>query len=350
MAQHSILDLGLASSVVPAVSSLPPSAAAVDGLLFPGDDGGQSLAAWARRDLEATLQLLADRAQYITGGSGAAIALRDGENIICRASSGPSAPEVGSYFQASSGLSGESVRTRKTICCNDTATDPRVNQEGCRALGIASFAVLPLVRDDEVIGIFEVFASNANAFGERDILALQRMGEMVNTALDQVSYSRPKSAPSPAFSGSGPETIAPREHRMQSAHARSNGNGNGSAASDLFESVDDNPSGSNHEHALADEPIEPLMRPVRTALTVHTCSTCGFPISEGRTLCLDCEAAAGKNAAVPALPPHAATPGFLADLPDREPPAGVAHWISVNRYLLGMIAVTLSTIVFLLTR
>src|SRR3569832_2892936 len=52
---------------------------------FPGEDGGESLAAWARRDLEATLQLLADRAQYITGGSGAAIALRDGDIIMFRA-------------------------------------------------------------------------------------------------------------------------------------------------------------------------------------------------------------------------------------------------------------------------
>src|SRR5437870_7931119 len=101
-------------------------------LRFPGEDGGQSLAAWARRDLEAALQLLADRAQYITGACGAAIALRDGEHIICRASSGPSAPEVGSFLEASSGLSGESVRTRRVMLCDDADHDPRVNRESCR--------------------------------------------------------------------------------------------------------------------------------------------------------------------------------------------------------------------------
>ncbi|PYV90338.1 MAG: hypothetical protein DMG90_09515, partial [Acidobacteria bacterium] len=54
-----------------------PSAAAekpVDVLSFPGDDGGRSLTAMARRDLHVALQLLAERAQYITGASGAAIA------------------------------------------------------------------------------------------------------------------------------------------------------------------------------------------------------------------------------------------------------------------------------------
>src|SRR5437764_7735612 len=109
----------------------------LESLRFPAEDGGQSLAAWARRDLEAALQLLADRAQYITGACGAAIALRDGEHIICRASSGPSAPEVGSFLEASSGLSGESVCTRRVMLCDDADHDPRVNRESCRQMGIA---------------------------------------------------------------------------------------------------------------------------------------------------------------------------------------------------------------------
>src|SRR5271165_5700984 len=39
---------------------------------FPGEDGGRSLAQMADGDLDAALQLLADRAQYITSASGAA--------------------------------------------------------------------------------------------------------------------------------------------------------------------------------------------------------------------------------------------------------------------------------------
>src|SRR5580658_7999439 len=46
---------------------------------FPGEDVGHSMAEMAQRDLDAALQLLADRAQYITGAGGAAIALRLGE-------------------------------------------------------------------------------------------------------------------------------------------------------------------------------------------------------------------------------------------------------------------------------
>ena len=61
---------------------------------FPADDSGKSLTEMAQRDLDAALQLLAERAQYITGASGAAIALLDEDEMICRASTGPSAPEV----------------------------------------------------------------------------------------------------------------------------------------------------------------------------------------------------------------------------------------------------------------
>ena len=152
---------------------------------FPGEDGGSSLAAMAQSDLDAALQLLADRAQYITGANGAAIALRrTGKNDMqCRASSGANVPELGALLSTEFGLSGESVRTRRALCCDDAERDPRVNREGCRQLGIASVVVMPVVNDDEVMGVFELFSGKVNAFGERDLSALQRLSEMVETAV-----------------------------------------------------------------------------------------------------------------------------------------------------------------------
>jgi putative methionine-R-sulfoxide reductase with GAF domain len=153
-------------------------------LRFPAEDGGKSLAGMAQKDLTATLQLLAERAQYITGATGAAIALRDHGDMICRASAGSSAPEVGSLLQVNSGLSGESVRTRQTLRCDDAATDPRVNRESCEALGISSVVVMPLVQGNEVMGVFELFSDKAHVFQGRDIAALERMGAMIFTVLE----------------------------------------------------------------------------------------------------------------------------------------------------------------------
>jgi len=152
---------------------------------FPGEDGGRSLAQIAQRDLDAALQLLSDRAQYITGASGAAIALRRSgkTDMLCRASTGSNVPELGALLSTEFGLSGESVRTRQPLRCDDAERDPRVNRDGCRELGIASVVVMPVVNDDEVLGVFELFSGKVNAFGERDLSALQRLSEMVETAV-----------------------------------------------------------------------------------------------------------------------------------------------------------------------
>src|SRR6267378_6083353 len=136
-------------------------------------------------ELDAALQLLAERAQYITGATGAALALSEGEEMICRASAGTSGPAVGARLQVRSGLSGESISRKQLLRCDNAETDPRVNLETCRALGIASIVVLPLLRrSGEVRGLFELFSDHAYAFEERDLVALERMADLTLTALD----------------------------------------------------------------------------------------------------------------------------------------------------------------------
>src|ERR1700690_4424145 len=170
----------------------PKQAAPVvrEALRFPGEDGGKSLSEMAQRDLDATLQLLVERAQYITGASGAAIALRQGETMICCASSGASAPELGAHLQIDSGLSAESVKTRQILHCDDAENDPRVNRESCKTFGIASVVVMPLVRGEEVYGVFELLSGKPRAFEERDLVALQRLAEMIETAVEHAEAAR----------------------------------------------------------------------------------------------------------------------------------------------------------------
>lgn len=166
-------------------SANPGSANLVSTVRFPPPDAGHSLAEMARRDLDAALQLLADRAQYITGATGAAIALRRNgkHDMLCRASAGSNAPELGALLSTEFGLSGESVRTRQPLRCDDAERDVRVNREVCRQLGIASVVVMPVVNDDGVLGVFELFSGRVNAFGERDLSAVQRLSKMVETAV-----------------------------------------------------------------------------------------------------------------------------------------------------------------------
>ena len=138
------------SAGIAAVTAHPPRSSEIRSSeirqRFPGEDGGQSLAEMACNDLDAALQLLAERAQYITGASGAAIALRRGEHndMLCRATAGSNAPELAASLTPEDGTFRKSVRRRQAMRCDDAENDPRVNREGCRRLGISSSSSCPL--------------------------------------------------------------------------------------------------------------------------------------------------------------------------------------------------------------
>jgi len=333
---------------------------------FPGEDGGHSLAEMAQRDLDAALQLLADRAQYITGAAGAAIALRrTGKNdMLCRASTGPNAPELGALLSTQFGLSGESVRTRQLLRCDDAERDARVNRDVCHQMGIASVVVMPVVQDDEVLGVFELFSGKVNAFGERDLTALQRLSEMVETAvrlaqaaeelperlktepaaesaseeileaaepdfgtvpepaaLEQVLDLEPvlevetEAAPElPATERAATELPTPQRPAAERSVAELAATiipaavtppvpaqHNSTAAAQpapakrplfwsLHQATGEQTTGEQNAVAEAQKPAEPDQSHVPPVLrNLRKCEACGFPISAGRVLCVECE-------------------------------------------------------------
>ena len=130
--------------------------------------GGLSAELSADLALEIVLNEIVEQACLTTGASGAAVVLaRDGE-MICRASSGLTAPELGSRLDTASGLSGECVRTRRTQRSDDVLVDPRADIEASKRLGVRSVVVMPLLEAGELVGVFELFSTQAFAFSERD--------------------------------------------------------------------------------------------------------------------------------------------------------------------------------------
>ena len=117
--------------------AVPGRTSAIDAL---GQAGGSSSGSRAieETELDSALQLLVERAQYITGATGAALALPERDEMVCRASAGASAPGLGARLQVRSGLTAESIARRQLLRCDNAESDPRVNLEACRALGIAS--------------------------------------------------------------------------------------------------------------------------------------------------------------------------------------------------------------------
>ena len=266
-------------------------------------NNGHSIAEVASRDLDAALQLLANRAQYVTGASGAAIALRADEHdhMLCRASSGSSAPELGALLSTDHGLSGESVRTGQLQRCNNAQTDARVDREACRRLEIASVLVMPIVSGDHVLGVFELLSGKAYAFNEPDISALQRLSAMVELAV-KFAVTEPSLgsvnaetageayADPPDISERSPISPLPNDvlHRPEPQPPEIPVEKIEAAPEPkkpLFWSAAAQVRGSEGapEPAAPQTSVPPVLR------KLQKCSSCGFPISSGRTLCVECE-------------------------------------------------------------
>jgi GAF domain/Sel1 repeat/PilZ domain len=136
-------------------------------------------------DLNSALQLIAERTLTLTGATGAAIAISEGERMVCRASAGCDAPGLGVPLQVGSGFSGECVRSGLLLKCDDSETDERVDRESCRALAIRSIGAAPVRSGDAVIGLLEVFSPTPCAFGDGERIALQHLTGMILAAVQR---------------------------------------------------------------------------------------------------------------------------------------------------------------------
>ena len=125
------------------------------------------------------LATLLEEALVATGATGAAIALVQGAEMVCCATTGPNAPNLGACLDPDTGLSGRCIQTRELQQCSDTETDPRVNLEACRRLGVRSIVALPLIDFGQLFGVFEILSSRPDAFGQRDLDSLQTFTDRI---------------------------------------------------------------------------------------------------------------------------------------------------------------------------
>lgn len=155
-------------------------------------------------DLVAALRMIADRTLELVRASGAAIALaeKDPDFMVCRASAGNDAPPIGARLQVGSGFSGECVKTGRLLRCDDSETDARVDRDSCRALGIRSILAAPVRSDGKSIGLIEAFAAEPNAFSEIDGRVLQRFADTVLAAVNRAGGSENSGSGSSSAPGS----------------------------------------------------------------------------------------------------------------------------------------------------
>ncbi|MGC2535365.1 MAG: GAF domain-containing protein, partial [Candidatus Sulfotelmatobacter sp.] len=142
--------------------------------------------------LDLVLKDIVEQARLATRASGAAIALMRGEEMVCRATTGTSAPELGVRLNERSELSGDCMQISKAQCCDDTEADSRVDAVASRRLGIRSFLISPVLKQGKLIGLFEIFSPLPKAFGDRDIQTVQALSRQILINVDcALEFSSP---------------------------------------------------------------------------------------------------------------------------------------------------------------
>ena len=123
--------------------------------------------------LDLALHEVVIRAADATAASAAALALtRDGE-MVCRASIGQHAPDLGIRLNTRDGLSGACLGTHEPQLCLDTESDPRVDAATSRRLGIRSMLIVPILDGDTLVGVIEVFSPDPNTFSPAHDMLLE---------------------------------------------------------------------------------------------------------------------------------------------------------------------------------
>ncbi len=125
--------------------------------------------------LDLALNELVVRAADATHATAAALALRRGDRMVCRAATGLHAPDLGVPLDTRDGLSGACVRTRAAQLSSDTEADAVVDPAISRRLGIRSMLVVPVFDHEAgagnqkppLIGVLEVFSPFPNTFTQQ---------------------------------------------------------------------------------------------------------------------------------------------------------------------------------------
>ena len=221
----------------------------IDRSAAPKSDSGpqsfESMKQSAALEFHATTQLLAERARFLTGAAGVALALDQDGQFIYTAAVGNLVPRIGATADIAK------YPLRKCIKTGDAVRLP--GEAGTLSPNLA----IAIFKNEKVVGFFEL-SPGATDLEDADVEAIIRLSVMVTTALDHLEAAersalliREACPPQPA--------VPPRPVLW---HA---------------------------PELPASEPKLELPHPPAAA-DVHPCSACGFPVSGVRTLCVDCDA------------------------------------------------------------
>ena len=215
-----------------------------------GAPGFVSLRQSATLEFYASVQLLAERARFLSGADSVAVALEQHGKFVYCAASGSVAPETGAIADVTRHPLGECIKTGRAA----RLLVERLS--GGTSAQVFHLAV-PLLKDNKVVGFFEL-EPGANSFEDADVETVTRLAALASTALDHLDAAEHTES----LIGEAELERPVPPLRPVLWHA---------------------PEPSAANPASTENPPSP------TPAEVRACTVCGFPVSGVRTVCVDCD-------------------------------------------------------------
>lgn len=134
-------------------------------------------------DLPNVMQLVTDRTLALIGADGAAIELAEGDEMVYRATAGSAQSQIGLRIKRDNSLSGLAVKEGETLLSVDCETDPRVDIDACRKVGLRSMIVMPLHHNGATVGVLKAMSAQPGKFADQDVTLLNLLSEVVGASM-----------------------------------------------------------------------------------------------------------------------------------------------------------------------
>src|SRR5215467_11412699 len=133
-------------------------------------------------DVDAAMEMIAERARGVADAAGIAIALVSRDQLVYRAGSGSAASFVGKRVMATLNVASHNAAS-EILRVENAQTDSRIEAAVCRQLGAESLLILPVYCDGTMSGVLEVFFSEAHTFEDREVRIYHLMAGLVEEAM-----------------------------------------------------------------------------------------------------------------------------------------------------------------------
>jgi diguanylate cyclase (GGDEF)-like protein len=144
--------------------------------------------------LAELLRLVASRAQDLTSASGAAIALPDGEVLLCASATGSADGHLGERVPQLGTILGKALRSGEPVLCEATSLAGEIDRTIFERMGVGSLLAVALVSATANLGVLVVFSPAPRAFTGQHVQALQLIAGMLAVRLELAAERQSKHA------------------------------------------------------------------------------------------------------------------------------------------------------------